>query len=61
MPTGNDSIQTGGFTMPYTPETGPDNVVIIKVVGLGGAVEDHIVGTDDVTMSASGLGLIVGV
>ena len=23
--------------MPYTPETGPDNVVIIKVVGLGGA------------------------
>ncbi len=23
--------------MPYTPETGPDNVVTIKVVGLGGA------------------------
>jgi cell division protein FtsZ len=28
---------TGGFHMPNTLESGPDNVVVIKVVGVGGA------------------------
>ena len=45
--------------MPYTPETGPDNVVTIKVVGLGGAgnnvvnrmVKDGIQGAEFIALN----------